>query len=220
MREFDFDAFLPRFLKAIGDTLLMVSVSFVAASIIGILLALWLYASRPGNLLENRYVYAVINFVINLIRPVPFLIVAIAVVGLTRIVFGTSLGPLAATLPLTIVASVAIARVIETNLVAVDPGAVEAGTAMGASPVRVLFTVVIPESLGPMVLGLTYIVVALVDATAVAGVLGAGGLGDLALKYGWARFDYTVIWIVVITLVILVQAIQAIGNAIARKVMH
>jgi len=220
VREFDLEAFLPRFLRAIGETLIMVGVSFVAASIIGILLALWLYASRPGNLLENRYVYAVINFIINLIRPVPFLIVAIAVVGLTRIVFGTSLGPLAATLPLTIVASVAIARVIETNLVAVDPGAVEAGTAMGASPVRVLFTVVIPESLGPMVLGLTYIVVALVDATAVAGVLGAGGLGDLALKYGWARFDYTVIWIVVITLVILVQAIQAIGNAIARKVMH
>lgn len=220
MREFDLEAFLPRFFKAIGETFTMVSVSFIASAIIGILLALWLYASRPGNILENRYVYAVINFVINLIRPVPFLIVAIAVVGLTRIVFGTSLGPLAATLPLTIVASVAIARVIETNLVAVDPGAVEAGTAMGASPVRVLFTIVVPESLGPMVLGLTYIVVALVDATAVAGVLGAGGLGDLAMKYGWARFDYTVIWIVVITLVILVQAIQAIGNAIARKVMH
>jgi len=220
MREFDLEAFLPRFIKAIGETLLMVGVSFTAASIIGILLALWLYASRPGNILENRVVYSVINFLINLIRPVPFLIVAIAVVGLTRIVFGTSLGPLAATLPLTIVASVAIARVIETNLVAVDPGAVEAGTAMGASPVRVLFTIVIPESLGPMVLGLTYIVVALVDATAVAGVLGAGGLGDLALKYGWARFDYTVIWIVVITLVILVQGIQAIGNLIARKVMH
>ena len=220
MREFDLEAFLPRFLRAIGETLIMVGVSFVAASIIGILLALWLYASRPGNILQNRYVYAVINFVINLIRPVPFLIVAIAVVGLTRIVFGTSLGPLPATLPLTIVASVAIARVIETNLVAVDPGAVEAGTAMGASPLRVLFTVVIPESLGPMVLGLTYIVVALVDATAVAGVLGSGGLGDLAIKYGWNRFDYTVIWIVVITLVILVQGIQAIGNAIARKVMH
>jgi len=220
VREFDLEAFLPRFLRAIGETLIMVGVSFVAASIIGILLALWLYASRPGNILQNRYVYAVINFVINLIRPVPFLIVAIAVVGLTRIVFGTSLGPLPATLPLTIVASVAIARVIETNLVAVDPGAVEAGTAMGASPLRVLFTVVIPESLGPMVLGLTYIVVALVDATAVAGVLGSGGLGDLAIKYGWNRFDYTVIWIVVITLVILVQGIQAIGNAIARKVMH
>ena len=220
MREFDLEAFLPRFLKAVGETLIMVGVSFVAAAAIGILLALWLYAARPGNLLENRYVYAVINFLINLIRPVPFLIVAIAVVGLTRIIFGTALGPLAATLPLTIVASVAIARVIETNLVAVDPGAVEAGTAMGASPVRVLFTVVIPESLGPMVLGLTYIVVALVDATAVAGVLGSGGLGDLALKYGWNRFDYTVIWIVVITLVILVQAIQAIGNAIAKKVMH
>ncbi|QEO08919.1 methionine ABC transporter permease [Protaetiibacter larvae] len=220
MREFDLEEFLPRFWKAIGETLLMASVSFVAAAILGVLLALWLYASRPGNILENRYVYAVINFIINLIRPVPFLIVAIAVVGLTRIVFGTGLGPLPQTLPLTIVASVAIARVIESNLVAVDPGAVEAGTSMGASPVRVLFTIVVPESLGPLVLGLTYILVALVDATAVAGTLGGGGLGYLAMNYGWARFDYTVIVIVVITLVILVQALQAVGNAVARRVMH
>lgn len=220
MREFDLDAFIPRFLKAVGDTLLMAGVSFVFASIIGLLLALWLYASRPGNILQNRVVYAVINFVINLIRPVPFLIVAIAVVGLTRLIFGTGLGPLPQTLPLTIVASVAIARVIESNLVAVDAGAVEAGTAMGASPVRVLFTVVIPEALGPMTLGLTYIVVALVDATAVAGALGGGGLGYLALNYGWARFDYTVIVIVVIALVIIVQALQLVGNAIARRVMH
>ncbi|AYF98046.1 methionine ABC transporter permease [Protaetiibacter intestinalis] len=220
MREFDLEAFLPRFWKALGETLVMTGVSFAAAAVIGILLALWLYASRPGNLLENRVVYAVLNFVINLVRPVPFLIVAIALVGVTRLVFGTGFGPLAATLPLTIVASVAIARVIETNLVAVDAGAVEAGAAMGASPVRVLFTIVIPESLGPMILGLTYIVVALVDATAVAGTLGGGGLGYLALNYGWARFDYTVIWIVVIALVVLVQGLQAIGNRIARSVMH
>ena len=220
MREFDLEAFLPRFWKALGETLIMAGVSFAAAAVIGVLLALWLYASRPGNLLANRYVFAVLNFVINLIRPVPFIIVAIAVVGLTRAIFGTGLGPLAATLPLTIVASVAIARVIETNLVAVDAGAVEAGTAMGANPVRVLFTVVILESLGPMILGLTYILVALIDATAVAGALGAGGLGYLALNYGWARFDYTVIWIVVIALVILVQSLQAVGNRIARSVMH
>ncbi len=220
MREFDLESFIPRFLKALADTAVMVGVSFVVAGIIGVLLALWLYASRPGNLLENRYVYATINVIINLIRPVPFLIVAIAVVGLTRLIFGTGLGPLAATLPLTIVASVAIARVVESNLVAVSAGAVEAGSAMGASPLRILFTVVIPEALGPITLGLTYILVALVDASAVAGALGAGGLGYLALNYGWARFDYTVIILVVVTLVVVVQALQAIGNLIARKVMH
>ena len=220
MREFDLETFLPRFLKALTETAIMVSVSFVVASVIGVLLALWLYASRPGNILENRVVYAVINFIINLIRPVPFIIVAIAVVGLTRLIFGTGLGPLAATLPLSIVASVAIARVIESNLVAVDPGAVEAASAMGAGPLRVLFTVVIPEALGPITLGLTYIIVALVDASAVAGAIGAGGLGYLALNYGWARFDYTVIVIVVITLVVLVQGLQAVGNRIARAVMH
>jgi D-methionine transport system permease protein len=220
MREFDLEAFLPRFVKALGETLLMVGVSFAIASVLGVLIALWLYASRPGNILENRVVYAVLNFIINIVRPVPFIIVAIAVVGLTRLIFGTSLGALAATLPLSIVASVAIARVIESNLVAVNPGAVEAGTAMGASPVRVLFTIVIPEQLGPLVLGLTYILVALVDASAVAGALGGGGLGSLAINYGWNRFDYTVIWIVVVTLVIMVQLVQAIGNGFARKVMH
>ncbi|MFT4283478.1 MAG: ABC transporter permease subunit [Protaetiibacter sp.] len=220
MREFDLDAFIPRFLKALGETLLMVGVSFAVAAAIGVLLALWLYASRPGNILANRVVFGVLNLIINIVRPVPFIIVAIAVVGLTRLIYGTALGPLAASFPLTIVASVAIARVIESNLVAVNAGAVEAGTAMGASPVRVLFTIVIPEQLGPLVLGLTYILVALVDASAVAGAIGGGGLGNLALVYGWARFDYTVIWIVVITLVIMVQLVQAIGNAIARKVMH
>lgn len=220
MREFDLEAFIPRFLKAFGETLLMVGASFGIAAVLGVLIALWLYASRPGNILENRVVYAVLNLIINIVRPVPFIIVAIAVVGLTRLIYGTSLGPLAASFPLTIVASVAIARVIESNLVAVNPGAVEAGTAMGASPVRVLFTIVIPEQLGPLVLGLTYILVALVDASAVAGAIGGGGLGSLAINYGWNRFDYTVIWIVVLALVILVQLVQAVGNGFARKVMH
>ncbi|RQP12974.1 MAG: ABC transporter permease subunit [Microbacteriaceae bacterium] len=220
MREFDLAAFLPRFLKALGETGLMVGVSFGVAGAVGVLIALWLYASRPGNLLENRVVFTVLNAIINFVRPVPFIIVAIAVVGLTRLIYGTSLGPLAASFPLAIVASVAIARVIESNLVAVNPGAVEAGTAMGASPLRVLFTIVIPEQLGPLVLGLTYILVALIDASAVAGAIGGGGLGNLALQYGWARFDYTVILVVVLALVVIVQLVQAAGNRIARKVMH
>lgn len=220
MRDFDPDAFFPRFVDALGETALMVAVSFAASAVLGILLGLVLYASRPGNMLQNRVVFAVLNAIINTIRPVPFLIIAIALIPLTRLVFGTGLGPMAATLPLVLVASVAIARVSESNLVAVDPGSVEAGAAMGASPARVLFTIVVPEALGPLTLGLTYILVALVDATAVAGVVGAGGLGDLAMRYGYARFDTTTVVIVVITLVLLVQLAQWLGNLTARKVMH
>ena len=220
MRDFDPDAFFPRLLKAIGETGLMVSVSFAVATVIGILLGLLLYASRPGNLLQNRVVFGVLNFVINVIRPVPFLIVAIALIPLTRLVFGTGLGPLPATIPLILIASVAIGRVSESNLVAVSPGAIEAGAAMGASPVRVLFTIVVPEALGPLILGLTYILVALVDATAVAGVLGGGGLGDLAMTYGYQRFDWIVVGLVVVTLVLLVQLAQLLGNVLAKRVLH
>ncbi|WP_411557042.1 methionine ABC transporter permease [Plantibacter sp. MPB07] len=220
MRDFDPEAFFPRLLKAIGETGLMVSVSFAVATVIGILLGLLLYASRPGNLLQNRVVFGVLNFVINVIRPVPFLIVAIALIPLTRLVFGTGLGPLPATIPLILVASVAIGRVSESNLVAVSPGAIEAGAAMGASPVRVLFTIVVPEALGPLILGLTYILVALVDATAVAGVLGGGGLGDLAMTYGYQRFDWIVVGLVVVTLVLLVQLAQLLGNVLAKRVLH
>lgn len=220
MREFDLEVFLPRFFQALAETGLMVSVAFLGAAIIGILLGLLLYASRPGNLLENRVIFGVLNVVINVIRPIPFLIVAIALIPLTRLVFGTGIGPLPATLPLVLVASVAIARVAESNLVAVDPGSIEAGAAMGASPARVLFTIVVPEALGPLTLGLTYILVALVDATAVAGVVGGGGLGDLALKFGYARFDWITVLIVVVTLIVLVQIAQLIGNAVAKRVLH
>lgn len=220
MRDFDPDAFFPRLWVAIGETGLMVTVAFAGAAVIGVLLGLLLYASRPGNLLQNRIVFGALNFVINVIRPIPFLIVAIALIPLTRVIFGTGLGPLPQTIPLIVVACVAIARVSESNLVAVSPGAIEAGAAMGASPARVLFSIVVPEALGPLTLGLTYILVALVDATAVAGVLGGGGLGSLAMNYGYQRFDWISVGIVVLVLIALVQAAQWLGNVVARKVMH
>ena len=220
MRDFDPNAFFPRFWVAVGETGLMVVVAFAGAAVIGVLLGLLLYASRPGNLLQNRAIFAILNLIINVIRPIPFLIVAIALIPLTRSLFGTGLGPLPQTIPLIMVACVAIARVSESNLVAVSPGSIEAGAAMGASPARVLFTIVVPEALGPLTLGLTYILVALVDATAVAGVLGGGGLGSLAMNYGYQRFDWISVGIVVLALIVLVQLAQFLGNAVARKVMH
>jgi D-methionine transport system permease protein len=220
MREIDLEALLPRIWKALAETGLMVSTSFVLSAVLGVLLGLLLYASRPGNLMQHRAVFGVLNLIINVIRPVPFLIVAVSIIPLTRLFIGTSIGPVAATVPLVLVASVAIARVAESNLVAVDPGAIEAGTAMGAKPAQVLFTIVIPEALGPLALGLTYIFVALIDATAVAGVLGGGGLGDLAIKYGYQRFDWFVVGVIVVILIVLVQAAQWLGNLISRRVMH
>ena len=220
MREIDLDALLPRIWDALFETAIMVTVSFVLASLVGVLLGLLLYASRPGNLMENRAVFRVLNGVINVIRPVPFLIVAVSIIPLTRLLVGTSIGPVAATVPLVLVASVAIARIAESNLVAVDPGTIEAGTAMGAKPWQVLFTIVVPEALGPLVLGLTYIFVALIDATAVAGVVGGGGLGDLAIRYGYQRFDWFVVGVIVVILIVMVQGAQLIGNAVAKRVMH
>lgn len=220
MREIDLDALLPRIGKAAWETLIMLSGSFLLASIFGLLLGLVLYATRRGNLLENGVVFVILNFIINIIRPIPFLILAVSLIPLTRLLVGTSIGPVAVIPALTVAASVAIARIVESNLVAVDPGTIEAGAAMGARPWRILFTIVIPEALGPLTLGLTYILVALVDATAVAGVLGGGGLGNLAMTYGYQRFDWFVVVVIVVLLIVLVQSAQLLGNWISRKVLH
>ena len=220
MRDIDLDALLPKILTALLQTLQMVTVSFLLAAVAGVVLGIVLYATRKGNILQNAIVFGVLNTIINVVRPIPFIILIVAISPLTRVVVGTSIGTEAAIFPLTIVAAIAIARIAETNLVAVDPGTIEAGTAMGARPLRVLLTIVIPESLGPLVLGLTYILVALVDATAVAGVVGGGGLGNLALTYGWQRFDFFVMAVVITLLIVLVQVAQLLGNLVSRKVLH
>jgi len=220
VREVDLEALLPRIVKAAWETLVMLTGSFLLASVLGLLLGLLLYATRPGNLLQNNITFTVLNFIINIIRPIPFLILAVALIPVTRALVGTSIGPVAVIPALTVAASVAIARIVESNLVAVDPGTIEAGAAMGARPWRILFTIVIPEALGPLVLGLTYILVALVDATAVAGVLGGGGLGNLAMTYGYQRFDWFVVIVIVVLLIVLVQSAQLLGNRLSRKVIH
>ncbi|WP_236014667.1 methionine ABC transporter permease [Microbacterium stercoris] len=220
MPAIDYATLLPKIWAALGETLIMVGGSFFFASIIGLLLGLALYATRSGNLLENRAVFVVLNAIVNVLRPIPFIILAVALIPLTRVVMGQGYGPVAAVFPLTIAAGVAIARIVESNLVAVDPGVIEAGSAMGARPARVLFGIVVPEALGPLTLGLTYIFVALIEATAVAGVIGGGGLGNLAMTYGYQRFDWFVMIVVIIVIILLVQVAQLIGNLIARRVMH
>ncbi|NII52659.1 methionine ABC transporter permease [Frigoribacterium endophyticum] len=220
MRDVDPAVLWPKIGAALLQTLQMVTVSFVLATLFGLLLGLVLYSTRRGALLENAAVSTALNAVINVVRPIPFIILIVAISPLTRAVIGTSIGTGAAIFALTIVATFSIARIAETNLVAVDRGAVEAGAAMGASPLRVLGTIVVPEALGPLTLGLTYIFVALVDATAVAGLVGGGGLGNLAITYGYQRFDTVVMVTVIVLIIVLVQAAQLLGNRVARRVLR
>lgn len=213
----DLDVVIPKVARALGETLFMVTVAFFLASVIGLILGIFLYATRPGQLLHSRVVHTILNIVVNTLRPIPFIILLIALTPLTRALLGTSIGPAAAILPLTIAASVGIARVAETNLVAVDPGVVEAAKAIGAKPLNILFGFVVREAFGPLLLSLTFIFVALIDATAVAGAVGGGGLGNLALTYGYQRFDYGVMILIILVLIGLVQLVQLLGNRIARR---
>jgi len=216
----DWETLLPVLVESFQQTVVMVAVTVLISGIGGLLIGTALYATRPGNVLANRFVFGVLNALVNVIRPIPFIIFIVAIGPLTRAVIGTTIGTNAAIFALTIVASLSIARIVENNLVAVDPGAIEAGRAMGARPLRILFTIVVPEGLGALILGLTYMMVALIDATAVAGLVGGGGLGDLAMVYGYQRFDSTVMLVIIVFLIILVQLAQYGGNALSRKILR
>ncbi|WP_454050437.1 methionine ABC transporter permease [Cellulomonas sp. Marseille-Q8402] len=186
----------------------------------GLLLGIALYVTRKGNILANRPVFVVLNLLVNIVRPIPFIIFITAVRPLTQALTGASYGVEAAIPALAIMATFATSRIVEQNLVALDPGVVEAARAMGAGPLRIIATVIVPETLGPLILGFTFLFVGIVDMTAVAGAIGAGGLGDFAIVYGYQRFNDVVTWTAVAVIVIMVQAAQFLGNFLARKVLR
>jgi len=216
----DWLTFWPRIVEATGETLIMVIATLIFGSIIGIAIGLLLFVTRENNILENKLVFRILNIFINIIRPIPFIIFLVAISQLTRIVVGTTIGTTAAIFPMTIVASFVVARVVENNLVSIDPGVIEAAQAMGASPLRIIFTVLIPEALGPLILGLTFVSVSLIDFSAVAGTVGGGGLGHIAMTYGYQRFDGSVMIVTVVILILMVQLAQWIGNTLSKKVMR
>jgi len=140
----------------------------------------------------------------------------VAIAPLTRAVIGTTIGTAAAIFPMTIAASFSVARVVENNLVSIDPGIIEAAKAMGAGPFRIIFEIIIPEAIGPLILGLTFVTIGLIDFSAMAGTVGGGGLGNLAMTYGYQRFDTSVMIVTVVILILLVQIAQLIGNYLSR----
>ncbi|WP_432485902.1 methionine ABC transporter permease [Kineococcus esterisolvens] len=198
----------------------MALVSMVASGVLGLALGIALYATRPGNLLGNRVVFGVLGVVVNIVRPVPFVIFLAAVTPLQIAVLGTTIGTGAVTFAIALAAAFAVSRIVEQSLVGVDPGVVEAARATGASRLGILFGVVVPEGLGPLVLGYTFIFVGIVDMTAQAGLVGGGGLGDYAITYGSQRYDWGIVYVSVATIIVIVQLGQLIGNRIARGVLR
>lgn len=210
----------PVLLRSIGETVYMVSVALSISGIVGLAIGAALYATRPGNLFANRPLFLVTNFLINIIRPIPFIIFLTAVAPVTRSIAGTTLGTEAAIVPITIMAAVVIGRVVEQNLVAVDPGVVEAARAAGARRLSVLFGVVIPEALAPLVLGYTFMFIAVVDMSAMAGYIGGGGLGNFAIIYGYQQFNQQATWATVAIIIVIVQSGQLLGNWLAGRILR
>ncbi|WNS44709.1 methionine ABC transporter permease [Paenibacillus sp. MMS20-IR301] len=207
-----------QFLRAIIETIQMVGVSLFVGSLLGIPLGILLVITRPGGVLENKALYTGLNPVINIIRSLPFIILLVAIIPVTRAIVHTSIGTNAAIVPLIIYIAPYIARLVENSLLEVNPGILEAAEAMGATPLQVIWYFLLPEAIGSLILSLTTATIGLIGATAMAGTVGGGGVGDLAIVYGYQRFDKFVMIATVIILIILVQGIQSLGNTLARKI--
>lgn len=198
------------------ETLYMVSVSSLLAALFGLPLGLLLVITGPKGFLPNPLLNQALGWVVNAVRSLPFIILLVAIIPLTRLIVGTTIGSTAALVPLTISAVPFFARVAETALLEVDRGLIEAAESMGCSHWDIVRKVLIPESLPSLVLGLTLMVISLIGNSAMAGVVGGGGLGDLAIRYGFQRFDTRVMIYTVVILIVLVQLIQWLGDTVAN----
>lgn len=205
-------------IEALYQTLYMVTVSLIIGTLIGVPLGILLVVTRKNGIWPNTIIHHILNPVINILRSVPFIILLIAIVPFTKLIVGTSIGTTAAIVPLTVYVAPYIGRLVENSLLEVDAGIIEAAHAMGASPVQIIRYFLLPEALGSLILSITTAIIGLIGATAMAGAVGGGGIGDMALVYGYQRFDTLVIIITVVVLVIIVQLIQTLGNVLAKKV--
>lgn len=203
---------------SVGQTIYMVGLSLIFGLILAFPLAITLFVTRPNGIKQNLIVYKITGSIINIIRSVPFIILIVYIMPLTKAIVGTRVGSTAALVPLTAYIAPYLARLIETALLDVDQGIIEAAQAMGANTFQTIFKFVLPESKGGIILGLTTGTVGLLGATAMAGAVGGGGVGDLALTYGYQRFNTPLMTSTVIILIIFVQIIQAAGAKARTKI--
>ncbi|MEK4509278.1 ABC transporter permease [Paenibacillus anaericanus] len=203
--------------EAIGETFVMVGISIGAAILLGLPIGTLLYLCRKGQLYENRSVSLVLNNLVNIIRSFPFLLLVVFMIPLTRLLIGTAIGTLAASVPLAIVAIAVYSRLVEQSLLEVPRGVIEAAQSMGASKLEIIIKFLYVESRSGLVLGLTTSTISFISYSTVVGVVGGGGVGDFAIRYGYQRFETELMAAMIILMIILVQSIQFIGGFIARK---
>lgn len=206
-----------RLLTSFGQTVYMVGLSLIFGAVLGTALALALVLTRPGGLKANHIVYSVISAFVNIVRSVPFVILIVAIMPFTRALVGTTIGSTAALVPLVFYISPYMARLVENSLLEVDSGIIEASRAMGATTFQVVWYFLLPEALGSIVLALTTGTIGLLGASAMAGYVGGGGVGDLALTYGYQKFNTPLMLFTVVILVLAVQFLQAVGNRLSRR---
>jgi D-methionine transport system permease protein len=207
-------------LASLWQTIEMVAASGAIAFAVGLPIAVLLIVSAPGGLRPNALLNRSLGWIVNAFRSVPFIILLVLLIPLTRLIVGTSLGTLAAIVPLSIACIPYYARIAEVSLREVDRGVIDAVAAMGATRWTIVRKVILPEALPGLIAGLTVTLVTLIGASAMAGAIGAGGLGDLAIRYGYQRFETDVMIAIVVVLIILVCAVQVVGDRLAKRVDH
>jgi D-methionine transport system permease protein len=195
----------------------MVVASTILATLIGLPVGVILTVTDKGQILENKVLNSVLGAIVNATRSTPFVILMVAIIPLTRMIVGSSIGTTAAIVPLTLSCAPFIARIIESSLLEIDPGVIEASLSMGASPMQIITKVLLPEAMHSIVLGITLAIISLIGYSAMAGALGGGGLGDLAIRYGYQRFRMDIMIITVVILIAMVQIVQSLGNIISAK---
>ena len=203
--------------KALGETVYMVAVSMIIATALGVPLGVLLQTTKKGGILEAPALNKAVGGVVNAVRSIPFIILMVAIIPFTRLVVGSAIGTTAAMVPLVIAAIPFIGRQVETSLTEVPYGLVEAALSMGATPLQIIRRVLLPEAMPSIVAQLTTVIISLVGESAMAGAIGGGGLGDLAIRYGYQRFRPDVMIATVVILIILVQVVQFLGNWLSKR---
>lgn len=206
--------------EASGQTLYMVGFSLIIGAMLGMFLALVIVLIRPGGQWENRKVYSIINTCVNIVRSIPFIILIVAIMPLTKVLVGTRVGTTAALVPLVVHITPYLSRLFENSLLEVDGGVIEAARSMGATTWQIIWHFLLPEARPSLILALTTGTIGLLGSTASAGAVGAGGVGNLALMYGYQRMNTPLMLLTVFILIIIVQLIQTAGNEIAQKMRH
>ena len=203
---------------SIGETFVMVGVSILAAILIGLPVGTFLFLCRKGQVLENQFVFSILNLLVNIIRSFPFLLLVVFLIPFTRLVLGTAIGTAAATVPLSIIAIAHYSRLVEQSLLEVPKGVIEAAISMGASVKEIIFKFLYVEARSGFVLGLTTSIISFISYSTIMGVVGGGGIGDFAIRYGYQQFKTELMIYMIIIMVILVQLIQFFGTTVSRMI--